>query len=73
MPAKGIYKGKESSVLICVVNKTQAAAMSALIRRMPGTFAVSSQVSEVMGNFKNLDSRGNDTPVLLDQGDGTGI
>lgn len=73
LPGKGIYKAKETAMLVCVVNKTQTAALSAIIRSMPGTFAVCSQVTEVLGNFKNLDSQGNDQPVLLDQGDGTGI
>lgn len=73
IPCRGIYRGKETSMLVCVVNKTQTAALSAIIRGLPGTFAVCSQVNEVMGNFKNLDSQGNAQPVLLDQGDGTGI
>jgi len=73
VPAKGMYKGKETNILICVVNKTQSAALTTLLRGYPGTFAVSSQVSEVVGNFKRLDNRGNLTPDLLDRGDGTGI
>lgn len=73
IPGKGIYKGKETNLLICVVNKPQAAAMSAIIRSIPGTFAVCSQVSEVMGNFKRLDNRAKPELQLLDQGDGIGI
>ena len=53
--------------------KPQAAAMSAIIRSIPGTFAVCSQVSEVMGNFKRLDNRAKPELQLLDQGDGIGI
>jgi len=68
-----MYRGKETNILICVVNKTQSAALTTLLRGYPGTFAVSSQVSEVVGNFKRLDNRGNLTPDLLDRGDGTGI
>ncbi len=73
IPGKGIYKGKETNILICVVNKPQAATMSAIIRSLPGTFAVCSPVSEVMGNFKRLDNRGNRELQLLDQGDGNGL
>ena len=73
VPAKGIYRGKDTNVLICVVNKTQTARLSAIIRSIPGTFAVISQVSEVMGNFKHIDSRGNHEVSILDKGDGTGI
>lgn len=73
IPGKGIYKGKETNLLICVVNKPQAAMMAAIIQSIPGTFAVCSQVSEVMGNFKRLDNRGNRELQLLDQGDGSGI
>ena len=56
-----------------MVNRTQAAALSAIIREHPGSFAVMSPVSEVMGNFKRLDSSGKPEVSLLDQGDGTGI
>ena len=73
LPGKGMYHGKEVNLLICVVNRTQAAALSAIIREHPGSFAVMSSVSEVMGNFKRLDSSGKPEVSLLDQGDGTGI
>lgn len=73
IPGKGIYKGKETNILICIVNKPQAAFMAAIIQSIPGTFAVCSQVSEVMGNFKRLDNRNQREMQLLDKGDGTGI
>ena len=73
IPGKGIYKGKQTNLLICVVNKPQAATMSAIIKSLPGTFAVCSQVSEVMGNFKRLDNKNNQELQLLDQGDGNGL
>lgn len=69
MPGKGIYQGKETSVLICVVNKVQAPQLAALIRSYPNTFATMSQVSEVMGNFKHIDVHGNPEKHLLDAGD----
>ncbi len=68
LPGKGIYKGRETSVLICIVNKTQVAALTAIIRSCPNTFAIMSQVGEVMGNFKRLDKHGNEEHELLDAG-----
>ena len=56
-------------MLVCVVNKVQAAQLAAMIRSYPNTFATMSQVSEVMGNFKRLDVHGNPEKHLLDAGD----
>ena len=68
IPGTGMYLGKEVSVLICVVNRTQAAALSSIIRDCPHTFAVMSHVNEVMGNFKKIDKKGHLEKQLLDQG-----
>ena len=68
LPGKGIYKGRETSVLICIVNRSQVAALTAIIRSCPNTFAITSSVGEVMGNFKRLDKRGNLEVELLDSG-----
>ena len=73
VPGTGIYKGKSTNILICVVNRHQGAALSSIIRQYPGSFAVISQVSEVVGNFKRIDSTGRQEVPFLDQGDGTGI
>ena len=73
VPGKGMYHGKEVNLLICVVNRTQAAALSAIIRDHPGSFAIMSPVSEVMGNFQRVSSTGKPEVSILDQGDGTGI
>jgi len=70
LPGKGVYKGKETNVLICIVNKNQTAALSEIIRRTPDTFAVVSQVGEVMGNFKHINDKGQQEVVLLDRGEG---
>ena len=70
VPGKGMYKGQEKNVLICVVNKTQVAALSAIVRKFPNTFAVMSQVSEVMGNFRHLTPDGRYEVELLDHADG---
>ena len=73
IPARGMYSGKETNVLICVVNKTQVAALSSIIRSFPNTFAVFSQANEVMGNFRKLDEDGDEEIELLDPGDGKAV
>lgn len=70
IPAKGMYSGREVSVLICVVNKTQAAAVTRIVRKYPHTFAIVDPVSEILGNFKNLSSDGKEVRQVLDSGDG---
>lgn len=69
LPGKGMYKGKETNILICVVNRTQVAALSAIVRSYPHTFAVVSQVQEVMGNFKHLTHKNTYETELLDSGE----
>lgn len=69
IPATGMYHGKPTNVLICIVNKSQIAALEAIIRQTPNTFAAMSQVGEVMGNFRNLDKDGNEPIDFLDSGD----
>jgi len=73
IPARGMYSGRETNMLICVVNKTQAAAVSRIVRKYPNTFAVMDPVSEVMGNFKNLSDSGKEVVSMLDAGDGKTI
>ena len=70
LPAKGMYSGRETNILVCVVNKTQLAALSAIIHEFPNTFAVTTSASEVFGNFKRIDRRGNREVEFLDKGDG---
>lgn len=69
IPAKGMYKGKEVNLLICVVNRAQAPALSAIIRSFPHTFADMSQVQEVVGNFKHLTRKNTYEAELLDSGE----
>ena len=71
IPAKGMYLGKETSILYCVVNKSQINALSKIINRYPNTFAVMDSVSDVMGNFKRMDSSGKVESTILDSGDGS--
>lgn len=73
VPGKGMYKGHETNILICIVNNTQVAALAAIVHKFPNTFAVMSSVSEVMGNFKHIDTHGNRQKEFLDVGDGSGV
>ncbi|MDO5152707.1 MAG: YitT family protein [Eubacteriales bacterium] len=70
IPAKGMYSGRETSVLLCVVNKTQAAYVNRIVHRYPHTFAIVDPVSQILGNFKNLSSDGKEIKEVLDAGDG---
>lgn len=69
IPARGMYHGHDTNVLICIVNKSQVAPLSAIIRKTPDTFAVMGQVGEVMGNFKRFDKEGHARVELLDAGE----
>lgn len=69
IPAKGMYSGRETSVLICVVNKTQVAAVTRIVHKYPHTFAIVNPVSEILGNFKHLSSDGKEVKEVLDAGD----
>ena len=73
IPAKGMYAGRDTNLLICVVNKTQVAAVSRIVRKYPNTFAIMDPVSEVMGNFKRMDADGKEEKPLLDGGDGKAV
>ena len=70
LPAKGMYTGQATNLVICVVNKTQVSQISRIIRKYPNTFAVMDPVSEVMGNFKTLEKDGSVVVDILDHGDG---
>ena len=70
VPAKGMYSGRETNMLICVVNKTQSANVIQICRSYPNTFAIMDPVGEVVGNFKKLDESGKAIVSVLDSGDG---
>ena len=70
IPAKGMYSGRETNMLICVVNKTHAANVIKICRSYPNTFAIMDPVGEVVGNFKKLNSDGSNIKEMLDSGDG---
>lgn len=73
IPAKGVYRGRPTNILVCVVNKAQSAQLANILRATPDTFAVCSPVSEVMGPFQRLNAQGNPELQLFDEGEGTGI
>lgn len=70
IPAKGMYSGKETNMLVCVVNKTQAAKVIEICKGYPNTFAIMDPVGEVVGNFKKRTSEGKEEVSMLDAGDG---
>ena len=45
IPAKGMFSGKETNLLICVVNKSQVTELLSIIHEFPNSFVVMSQVS----------------------------
>ena len=69
VPAKGMYSGRETNILVCIINKAQISNLAALIHQYPNTFAVMSSVNEVMGNFKHLNTEGKENNNILDTGD----
>lgn len=73
IPGKGMYSGRETNILICVINKAQVSVLASIVRQYPNTFAVMSSVSEVMGNFKNVNTEGKETNNLLDTGDTSAV
>ena len=70
LPARGMYSGHSTSILVCVVNKTQAANLCNIVNQYPKSFAIMDQVIEVVGNFKSLNDHGKLVHEMLDHGDG---
>lgn len=68
IPAKGLYQSKETNMLVCIVNRSQAAEMTAILRECPHSFVSMSLVGEVFGNFKRLDRHGKPEKQLIDSG-----
>ena len=67
IPAKGMYSGRDTSVLLCVVNKTQIAAVNTIVHQYPNTFAIVHPVSEILGNFHKLSAAGTEVMQVLDR------
>ena len=68
IPAKGIYAGKETNLLLCVVNNAQLPLLTEIVKSYPQTFAVFSGSTNVVGNFKRLDAHSNPEKDLLNWG-----
>ena len=66
--AKGAFTGKEKSVIVCIVNPSQVTELTRVVTQHPGSFVALSQVSNVIGNFKRLDSHGNRPVEVFDSG-----
>ena len=73
IPGRGMYMNKEVSMLFCVVNNNQGTKLAAICRKYPKTFAIIDPVSEVMGNFKKIDTHGKEEVAILDGGDGKAV
>ena len=73
IPGRGMYMNKEVSMLFCVVNNNQVTKLADICRKYPHTFAIIDPVSEVMGNFKKIDTPGKPEVSILDSADGKAV
>ncbi len=73
VPGKGMYSGHKTNILVCIINKTQIPVLGSIIAHYPHTFAVMSSVTEVMGNFKHMNTNGTESNIFLDTGDGSAV
>lgn len=51
---KGMYSGKDVSLLICVVNKMQLHDFEVILDKYKGSFVIESSVNGTYGNFKHI-------------------
>ena len=70
IPAKGMYSGKDTNMLVCVVNKSQAATVTEICRSYPNTFTIMDPVGQVVGNVKRMSEKGKEVIPVLESGDG---
>lgn len=56
LQAVGGYSHQQKTLLVCVINRHQVTKMTEIISAFPDTFAVVSNVSETLGNFKKVKS-----------------
>ena len=68
--AVGAFTGKETWIVMCVINNAQTEILASIVRKYPNTFAMMSPVGGVMGNFKKLSEKGKPVATILDEGDG---
>lgn len=63
---RGMYSGKEVSILMCVINRVQIAELENILADFPGTFAYLSPVNAVVGQFLRFDKNGRQEQSMLD-------
>lgn len=68
IPVRGMYQDQERSMLVCVVNKAQVPEFIDIVNKYPNSFVAMSQVTQVIGNFKRLDSHGHQGKSIFDSG-----
>ncbi len=51
MPATGMYTGRDTKLMVCVVNKREVIELQKILAKYPGTFAYTSNVTETLGLF----------------------
>ena len=68
LSGKGLYSGKEKSVLVCIVNPSQLNELTKIVAAYPDSFVTVSQVNAVVGKFARLDSHNKPEKELLDAG-----
>ena len=68
MSGKGLYTGKDKSVLVCILNPSQINELTKIVNSFPGSFVTVSHVNTVVGNFVRLDSHNKPERELYDQG-----
>lgn len=68
LKGKGMYSGKSVSVLMCIINRSQIVELENVIENYPGTFAYLCPVNKVVGNFLQINKKGQEEKPLLDDG-----
>ena len=54
VPARGMYSGKQTHLLICVIQKHQIVELQKIIEKYPDSFAYVSGVNDTIGNYRNI-------------------
>lgn len=54
IPARGMYSGRGTDVVICVINPHQLAKLKEIVSHYPGSFTTVTTVGETIGNFKKI-------------------
>ena len=68
MCGKGLYTGKEKSVLVCIVNPSQLNELTKIVAEYPDSFVTVTQVNSVVGKFVRFDSHNKPEKEILDAG-----